>query len=77
MSQGQKSRCVGDGRHPTFNSGTHDLLAQCFNRNPYNGFINPYGIGLMTIPYYYMERNNGTLDPGTYETMSLNHTEEL
>ncbi len=34
-----KSRYIGDG-HPTF------------NRNPYNGYINPYGIGLMTIPYY-------------------------
>ena len=33
-----KSRYIGDG-HPTF------------NRNPYNGYINPT-IGLMTIPYY-------------------------
>ena len=35
-----KRRYIGDGRPPTF------------NRNPYNGYINPYGIGLMTIPYY-------------------------
>ena len=34
-----KSRYIADG-HPTF------------NRNPYNGYINPYVIGLMTIPYY-------------------------
>ena len=33
-----KSRYIGDG-HPTF------------DRNPYNGYINPYGLGLMTIPY--------------------------
>ena len=35
------SLVFGDGRPPTFNDG-----------NPYNGYINPYGIGLMTIPYY-------------------------
>ncbi len=40
MSQGRSTPCIGDG-HPTFNDG-----------NPYNGYINPYGIGLMTIPYY-------------------------
>ena len=39
MCHGQKSRFIGDG-HPTV------------NRNPYNGYINPYGLGLMTIPYY-------------------------
>ena len=45
-----KSRCIGDG-HPTF------------NRNPYNGCINPY---------YWVDDhplfcgNNGSLDPGTY-----------
>ena len=39
MCQGQKSRFIGDG-HSTF------------NRNPYNGYINPYGVGLMAIPYY-------------------------
>ncbi len=33
-----KSRYIGDG-HPTF------------DRNPYNGYINPT-VGLMTIPYY-------------------------
>ena len=32
-----KSRYIGDG-HPTF------------NRNPYNGYINPYGIGLSSFP---------------------------
>ena len=31
-----KSRYIGDG-HPTF------------NRNPYNGYINPYGLGLMSL----------------------------
>ena len=31
-----KSRYIGDG-HPTF------------NKNPYNGYINPYGIGLMSL----------------------------
>ena len=30
MCHGQKSRFFGDGRPPTF------------NRNPYNGYINPY-----------------------------------
>ena len=45
-----KSRYIGDG-HPTF------------NRNPYNGCINPY---------YWVDDhplfcgNNGSLDPGTY-----------
>ena len=34
-----KSRYIGDG-HPTF------------KRNPYNGYINPYYSGLMTISYY-------------------------
>ena len=31
-----KSQYIGDG-HPTF------------NRNPYNGYINPYGLGLMSL----------------------------
>ena len=35
--------CIGDG-HPTFNDG-----------NPYNGYINPYGIGLSFPSPYYME----------------------
>ena len=43
-----KSRYIGDG-HPAF------------NRNPYNGYINPY---------YWVDdhplANNGSLDPGTY-----------
>ena len=46
-----KSPYIGDG-HPTF------------NRNPYNGYINPY--------YWVDDRpllygNNGSLDPGTYK----------
>ncbi len=52
-----KSRYIGDG-HPTF------------NRNPSNGYINPY-FGLMTIPYY-MEIN-GSLDPGTYKEQHCLH----
>ena len=35
MCHGQKSRFLGDG-HSTFNDG-----------NPYNRYINPYGIGLI------------------------------
>ena len=45
-----KSRFIGDG-HPTF------------NRNPYNGYINPY-YWVDDHPLLY--GNNGTLDPGTY-----------
>ena len=43
-----KSRYIGDG-HPT-------------NRNPYNGYINPYESRLMTIPYY-MEMSWELIDP--------------
>ena len=43
-----KSRYIGDG-HPTF------------NRNPYNGYINPY-YWADDHPLLY-----GSLDPGTYE----------
>ena len=46
---GQKSRFIGDG-HPTF------------NRNPYNGYINPY-YWVDDHPLLY--GNNGSLDPGT------------
>ena len=46
-----KSRYIGDG-HPTF------------NRNPYNGYINPY-YWVDGHPLLY--GNNGSLDPGTYE----------
>ena len=42
-----KSRYIGDG-HPTF------------NRNPYNGYINPY--------HPLLCGNNGSLDPGTSKT---------
>ena len=50
MCHGQKSRFLGDG-HPTF------------NRNPYNGYINPY-YWVDHHPLLY--GNNGNLDPGTY-----------
>ena len=49
-----KSRYSGDG-HPTF------------NRNPYNGHINPY-YWVDDHPLLY--GNNGSLDPGTY-TVSI------
>ena len=45
-----KSRYIGDG-HPTL------------NRNPYNGYINPY-YWVDDHPLLY--GNNGSLDPGTY-----------
>ena len=45
-----KSRYIGDG-HPTF------------NRNPYNGYINPY-CWVDDHPLLY--GNNGSLEPGTY-----------
>ena len=45
-----KSRYIGDG-HPTF------------NRNPYNGYINPY-YWVDDHPLLY--GNNGSFDPGTY-----------
>ena len=48
-----KSRYIGDG-HPTF------------NRNPYNGYINPY-YWVDDHPLLY--GNNGILDPGTYTDM--------
>ena len=51
MCHGQKSRFIGDGKPPTF------------NRNPYNGYINPY-YWVDDHPLLY--GNNGSLDPGTY-----------
>ena len=45
-----KSRYIGDG-HPTF------------NRNPYNGYINPY-YWVDDHPLLY--GNIGSFDPGTY-----------
>ena len=54
-----KSRYIGDG-HPTF------------NRNPYNGYINPY-YWVDDHPLLY--GNNGSLDPGTY-TWSCHPTEQ-
>ena len=46
-----KSRYIGDGKPPTF------------NRNPYNGYMNPY-YWVDDHPLLY--GNNGSLDPGTY-----------
>ena len=51
-----KSRYIGDG-HPTFT----------FNRNPYNGYINPY-YWVDDHPRLY--GNNGSLDPGTCNNRS-------
>ena len=45
-----KSRYIGDG-HPTF------------NRNPYNGYINPY---YWVDDHPLLNGNNGSLDPGTF-----------
>ena len=45
-----KSRYIGDG-HPTF------------NRNPYNGYINPY---YWVDDHPLLDGNNGSLDPGAY-----------
>ena len=47
-----KSRYIGDG-HPTF------------NRNPYNGYINPY-YWVDDHPLLY--GNNGSLDPSTHQS---------
>ena len=55
-----KSRYIGDG-HPTF------------NRNPYNGYINPY-YWVDDHPLLY--GNNGSLDPGTNKLKSLKETLE-
>ena len=51
-----KSHFIGDG-HPTF------------NRNPYNGYINPYD-WVDDHPLLY--GNNGSLDPGTHGSYSFN-----
>ena len=56
MCHGQKSRFVGDGRPPTF------------NRNPYNGYINPY-YWVDDHPLLY--GNNGSLDPGTHVPLDM------
>ena len=50
-----KSRYIGDG-HPTF------------NRNPYNGYINPY-YWVDDHPLLY--GNNGSLDPGTCNSLKV------
>ena len=47
------SRFFGDGRPPTF------------NRNPYNGYKNPY-YWVDDHPLLYIYGNNGSLDPGTH-----------
>ncbi len=54
-----KSRFIGDG-HPTF------------NRNPYNGYINPY-YWVDDHPLLY--GNNGSLDPGSSEEKEITHLE--
>ena len=51
MPWSRLSRFFGDGNNPTF------------NRNPYNGYINPY-YWVEDHPLLY--GNNGSLDPGTY-----------
>ena len=52
-----KSRYIGDGH-------------QTFNRNPYNGYINPY-YKVDDHPLLY--GNNGSLDPGTHrKTLFIN-----
>ena len=53
-----KSRYIGDG-HPTF------------NRNPYNGYINPY---YWADDHPLLYGNNGNLDPGTNECPSQRFT---
>ena len=53
-----KSRYIGDG-HPTF------------NRNPYNGYINPY-YWVDDHPLLY--GNNGSLDPSTHPKQALVET---
>ena len=55
MCHGQKSRFFGDG-HPTF------------NRNPYNGYINPY---YWADDHPLLYGNNGSLDPGSYDIPDL------
>ncbi len=52
-----KSRYIGDG-HPTF------------NKNPYNGYINPY-YWVDDHPLLYW--NNRSLDPGTFGEDSKIH----
>ncbi len=51
MCHGQKSRFFGDGNNPTF------------NRNPYNGYINPY---YWVDDHPLLCGNNGSLDPTTH-----------
>ena len=58
MCHGQKSRFLGDGKPPTF------------NRNPYNWYIKPY-YWVDDHPLLY--GNNGSLDPGTYKSLTLKH----
>ena len=57
MCQGLSTPYIGDKLIPP-------LVGIC--RNPYNRYINPYNLRLMTIPY----GNNGCLD-GTYEAKRL------
>ena len=40
-----------------------------FNRNPYSGYINPYyWVDDHPLLYIYIYGNNGSLDPGTFES---------
>ena len=61
VCHGQKSRFFGDG-HPAF------------NRNPYNGYINPY-YWVDDHPLLY--GNNGSLDPGTSGSLKGLHVPVL
>ena len=50
---------VGDGRPPTF------------NRNPYNGYINPYYWVDDHPRHPLLYGNNGSLDPGTCNSLKV------
>ena len=58
MSQGRSTPCIGDG-HTTF------------NRNPYNGYKNPY-YWVDDHPLLY--GNNGSLDPSTYAQVKIGNS---
>ena len=59
MCQGRSTPYVGDGKPLTFN-----------DRNRCNGYINPYGLGLMSLsPIIW--KCHGSLDPGTYVIILL------
>ena len=72
MPPGRSNHYIGDGRPKI-----PPLLG-----NPYNGYINPHGLGLMIMPYY-MEimgviyGNNGCLDPNPFEKCSSQEGKEF